>query len=239
MPTLATALYEYKRYNVRILRDALGSKGYSRQLGAQMAIGAYVLFVDSDAELIPGCMTNLRRELEERNCAGVNARILGRENVSYWQRMEDDVFSRSRVNPEALHWFVAVVMFRRRALLKCSFDAHFSDSCEDLDFCRRLTANGGRVCLSNSAYAYHHYKRELSDFARKRFCYGLGSAQMYMKYRGMRSILRSFGPRRFLMALLTNRARLVPFVSVDVLTRSLGLMVGLSKFKGSTQGNSR
>jgi len=50
------------------------------------------MFVDSDVELNPGCIKALRFELEERGWAGIIAVIHSSENLTYWQKSEDENF---------------------------------------------------------------------------------------------------------------------------------------------------
>ena len=91
-----------RRLGIQMITDPSESLGQSRQLGVEAAKGVYVMFVDSDAVLAPGCVSTMRRELENHNWVGIHARVLSAENVSYWQRAEQEGVSRyyGRVGPE-------------------------------------------------------------------------------------------------------------------------------------------
>ncbi len=224
------------RYGVTILLDPLGSLGYSRQLGVERAKGAFVMFVDSDVELGRGCVRRLRSELEKYGWAGIHARILSRVNLSYWQGAQDEAFSLffNRPGPRSQIGTIAA-LFRREVLLRYPFDPNLRESCEDVDLCRRLEKNMHRVGVS-SAVAYHHHRREFSTFVRHRFCYGLGDAELALKYRSIRILIEPLQSALFqvIYSIVTRRIRLVPYWLTSGLAEFVGVVLGLSWARGSS-----
>jgi len=221
-----------KRYGARILVDTIGSLGYSRQLGVEAAKGVYVMFVDSDVELGYSCITTLRRELEGFGWVGIHAKILSRENGSYWQSAEDENFSLyfNHIGPKA-HIGTIAAMFRRDALVKCPFDTNLTLSSEDIDVCVRLGRDGYKVGVS-SAIAYHLHRRAFLSFVRRRFNYGLGDAQFAIKYGAIREKVvgdAETAVSQTIRSVVTGKLHLVPYWLTSHVASFLGLLVGLSR----------
>jgi glycosyltransferase involved in cell wall biosynthesis len=223
-----------ERYGIRVVRNPGASLGYSRQLGVESAEGDLVMFVDSDIALGHDCIRKLRYDLEKYNWAGIHAMILSRENVTYWQRAEDENFAMyfNRVGPTA-HIGTGAAMFRRDVLLRYPFDANLTLSSEDIDVCVRLGRDGYRVGVS-SAVAYHFHRRDFLSFARRRFSYGLGDAQFAVKYGVIREKLaddaRTAVSQTF-RSILTGKFYLVPYWVTSHVASFLGLLVGLSRMR--------
>jgi glycosyltransferase involved in cell wall biosynthesis len=218
-------------YNVGILTDSMGSLGYSRQLAVDSARGTYVMFVDSDAELCKGCISTLRYELIRNNWAGIHAMLLSTDNLSYWQKSENEKFSLTfnRPGPSKSIGTIAA-LFRRDLLVKYPFDANLAEAAEDIDVCLRLRKCGYAVGIS-SAIAYHHHRQELSAFIRQRFNYGLGDAKLGVKHRSTEMLINPLRSGVFyaIYSLVTNRARLIPFWLTGAIVQFAGVIVGVSR----------
>lgn len=218
------------RYGVRVLVENVSSKGLSRQLGVTLSACPFVMFVDSDVELGDGCITKLRDDLEKHGWAGIHASLLSWENVTYWQRSEDEAIRIFFNLPGPTDQIGTIaVLYRRDVLLKYPFDPNMSTSCEDVDLCRRLAQNKQQVGVS-SAIAYHYHRRQFSSFARQKFGYGLGNARLGLKYRSMRilvgPLLNTFS--LVTRGLLTGRARLIPYWVTAGVVQFSGVLSGLS-----------
>jgi cellulose synthase/poly-beta-1,6-N-acetylglucosamine synthase-like glycosyltransferase len=226
-----------KRYGIQMIIDPVRSLGHSRQLGVEAAKGAYVMFVDSDAVLTPGCISTLVRELERYGWAGIHALLLSAENVSYWQRAEDNKYMRAydRVRSKS-QIDTIVALFRKEALLACAFDPFFRESYEDVDLSFRLLKGGYRLGVS-SAVAYHYHRREFSAFARQRFRGGLGRARFGVKYRKttvfVDPILAAFS--QMVRNAGIESVRFVPYWTVAAIAESLGVVVGLSRVRSEAK----
>jgi glycosyltransferase involved in cell wall biosynthesis len=227
-----------RRYGIQMISDPSRSLGRSRQLGVQAVKGAYVMFVDSDVVLAPGCMSIMRLESEKYGWAGIHARVLSADNVSYWQNAEQDMFSRyyRQVGGEKMSGFdTMATTFKRDLLLRYPFDPFFAESGEDTDLCRRLVENKYKLGVSN-AVAYHYHRRGFYAFAKQRFRNGLGSARLGFKYRETRIFIDPLltAISITIRNVLTKRIRLIPYWLVGGLTEFLGVLAGLSRIRRSS-----
>jgi len=224
-----------RRYGIRILVGDMGSLGYARQLGVEAAKGTYAMYVDSDVVLTHGSIGRMRDELQKHGYTGIHAKLLSAENVSYWQKAENEMVLQyyGRPGPRRRIDTIAA-LFRRDILLKYPFDFRFKESAEDVDLCRRLVSGNQTLGVSN-AVAYHYHRRDFSSFLRQRFRNGLGLARLSLKYGDPRilidpissafsQIIRSFG---------TRRMRFIPYWAVSGLARFAGATVGFSS-RGET-----
>jgi glycosyltransferase involved in cell wall biosynthesis len=222
-----------KRHGVTILTEPVNSLGLCRQMAVEASKGRYVMFVDSDVVLAPGCVSRLRRDLESHGWAGVHARLLSAENASYWQRAEDETYRRMYNHPSPTHQIDTIAaMFRRAVLLSCPFDPYFKESFEDVDLSRRLIAANYGLGISG-AIAYHYHRRTFSAFARQRFRGGLGMARFGMKYGGMAILLvpLSTAISNIIRNLATPNARYIPYWVAKGIIGFLGVLVGLSRLR--------
>jgi len=238
-----------RRYGVKVIVDPTGSLGHSRQLGVEAAAGIYVMFVDSDVRLGVDCIRRLRRDLEEHGWGGVAARVLSAENVSYWQKAEDEALSRhyDGTGPSREFTDTRAALFKRELLLRYAFDSYFKPSAEDQDLGRRLFGDGYQLGVSD-AVIHHYHRREFFAFMIQRFRWGLGTARLGVKYGDMGMCLTlCLTP---LITALSETIRtiaagsfyLVPFWLCNGLAQSLGVVVGLrsarSSFKRTQVGRS-
>jgi glycosyltransferase involved in cell wall biosynthesis len=220
-----------RQYGVTILVENTRSMGASRQIGVQAAKGIYVMFVDSDVELAPGCIRVMRRDLETHGWAGVHARLMSAENVSYWQRAEDEKFRREYDRAGPVNRIDTITaLFRRDILLACPFDRNLRESFEDVDLSRRLVKNNHQLGVS-SAIAYHYHRRAFSAFARQRFRYGLGRAHFYSKDRKIRTLIDPLlnAIYQILHDSCAGRVWLIPYWAAEGVVVFLGVVVGVSR----------
>jgi GT2 family glycosyltransferase len=193
------------------------------------------MFVDSDVVLAPSCIRTMRRELESFGWAGIHAKLLSAENMTYWQKAEQEGFSRyyGRAGPRDRIDTIAA-LFRRAVLLKYPFDANLRESCEDIDLCRRLVETKQKLGVSN-AVAYHYHRREFHAFAKQRFRNGLGDARFGFKYRETRVFIDPLLTviSRIVRNMLTKRIKFVPYWFAGGLAQFLGVLAGLPRARRS------
>jgi glycosyltransferase involved in cell wall biosynthesis len=219
-----------KRYGVTILVDRLGSLGYSRQLGVETSRGTYVMFVDSDVELGWGCIMKLRNDLRRFGWVGAHAQLLSRENVSYWQRAEDEAFRTYYGRVGRIDRIDTIAaMFTREILIRYPFDPTLRSG-EDVEICRRLREDDHQLGVS-SATAYHYHRREFSAFAKQRFGYGLQRGRSSLERKSIRMLLDPLlvGFSASLRSVLANRIHLVPYWVAGGLAGFLGVVAGVSR----------
>ena len=225
-----------KRYNVRVIEDSSGSLGHMRNTGVLAARRPLVMFVDSDIVLTENCLATMLRDLKRNGWAGVQATIRSSENLSYWQRSMDEHFSLwgNRVGP-VQHIGTGASLFERGILLKYRFDDNFRNASEDGDLSRRLGASH-QVGIS-AAVAYHRHRRELSEFARQFFGFGVGNARIALKYKSIKVLADPIksGMVEIIYSVVTRRTRLVPYYCVREVAKLAGLVVGVRNIRGHLQ----
>jgi len=156
-----------------------------RQSGADVACGDYLLFLDDDAELLPGALSTLRRVLDEDPTAAVagpatvdgngarvpSARLfptlpgkvgalvkLGALGAAY--RHERDHFLKSQARTAAPYLIGACQLVRASAFHGIGgLDTRFFYGPEDVDMCLRLWLGGWRCVYEPSAMVVHEPRR--------------------------------------------------------------------------------
>lgn len=219
-----------RRYGVRTIIDYARSVGYARRLGVEAASQAFVMFVDSDVELAPGCVSRLRSDLEKHGWAGIHANLLSGENSCYWQRAEDAKYRRKYGRPGPATFIdTSVALFRREDLVRHPFDPYFKESSEDVDLSNRLI-HDNRMLGVSAARAYHHLRRGFLAFARQRFNYGLGTARLGLKYRSISVLLSPLSTAfsETLRAILNRQIGMIPYCVAGGVIKFLGVVVGVS-----------
>lgn len=165
--------------------------------GIAAARGRYLALINSDAIVLPGCLSELIEVLEEQPDIGLIApRILGRDRrlqpnclrfPSYWNRFCESA-GLSRLFPDA-DWLGDTQLSERHLgvrrdvdiLVGCFWlarakavrrigplDADFFMYGEDMDWCRRFWRGGWRVVYDPAAVAIH-YGGASSDLQPTRF----------------------------------------------------------------------
>jgi glycosyltransferase involved in cell wall biosynthesis len=232
-----------KRYRVKLFSDSTASLAHQRLVGVEAAKGTYVMFVDSDVELGPGCITELLHDLEVNSWAGVHAKILSAENLSYWQRAVDEEFSafQNAYGPKQ-QIGTAAAMFRMEILITYPFDPSLKESYEDIDLSRRLIRDGHVIGGSN-ALAYHYWRRDFIAFVKQRFRGGIGRARFGVKYRERMIVVLTYplmsAFSRMMRSKGTRRIRLIPYWAVTSSVGFIGVLAGYSKVRHSSQTKQR
>jgi GT2 family glycosyltransferase len=214
-----------------VVRSAGTGLAAARQLGAEVASGRYVAYVDSDVVLGEGCLEAMARVLEsDATIGGVQPMIELQETSTYWGRGEQ---SRRELDPERVvgdrqTMGCTATMFRRDLILEHRFDPFFVGAGEDIDFSRRLKAAGWRLYRTD-ARAYHRSRESLIGFLRQRFWYGRGAVRLAIRNRGANQTELPPQPhvqkphsRRALMA---GRFSMLPFFLFSGAAFHLGRMV--------------
>jgi hypothetical protein len=198
---------------VRVLENSR-NLGFSRanNLGLRETSAAYVLILNSDAELRPGCLEALCALLDRRPEVGaVGPRTLGGDGsiqVSFgpaltpfaeWSQRRLVKGVRVRA-PWALReaarraarehepdWLSASCLLARRAALEAvgGFDEGFFLYEEDADLCLRLRRAGWRVVFTPAAEVVHQLGRSMEKApAQARLAYDRSHLRYYRKHNG-------------------------------------------------------
>jgi len=227
-----TTLSILKQYDIKVIEDSSGSLGHMRNMGILAARRPLLMFVDSDIVLAENCLVTMITDLKRNGWSGVRATIHSSENVSYWQKSMDEHYLLwgNRLGP-AEDIGSGASLYERSVLLRYRFDDDFSGASEDKDLCRRLGTHY-KVGIS-AAVVYHQHRRELSGFARQFFWYGLGDAQIALKYKSIRVLTDPMKSAmvKIIYSLVTRRTRLIPYYCVRETARLAGLVVGVRKIR--------
>lgn len=220
----AAAARDFPDARVVASRDNVGfARG--NNIGARLARGAYLLVLNSDAEVREGCVESLCRVLDERAEVGiVGPRTLsgdGTPQVSFgtaltplaeW-RQGRLVRGVRRREPEALaeaaaraaqacepDWVSGACLLARRRAYDAvgGFDESFFLYEEDVDLCVRVRAAGFKVAFAPEAVVVHHLGRSMASApARARYEYQRSHVLYYRKHNGP---LWTFVLRAFVLA---------------------------------------
>src|SRR5262245_49389671 len=199
--------------HVRVLRnDSNLGFGAANNQGLARARGAFVLLLNSDAELRAGCLETLVERLRQRPGLGIVApRTLEEDGavqvsfgpeltpVSEWtqRRLVHGVKARRpaalRAAAEAASrehepaWVSGSCLLARREALAAvgGFDEGYFLYEEDVDLCRRVRQAGWGVLFTPAAEAVHHLGRSVArDPERARFEYQRSHLRYYALHNG-------------------------------------------------------
>ena len=228
-----------RKHRIKILSETEEANGFgfSRQLGVKAARSLYVMFVDSDVELNPGCIAILRDNIEKFGWVGIHAMLLSSsEDTTYWQRAVQ--YTRAQVHPGPTpHIATCVALFRRETVLEHPFDPRMKYAAEDADLCLRLRKYGYIVGVTR-AYAYHHNRPDFSAVAKQQFSYGIGIAHLALKYKSVRFFLRpALGAVSVIPSTVrARRLEAFPYKLITTTIQYFGMIFGLSKaFRYTTE----
>ncbi|ASJ02090.1 hypothetical protein A3L09_01815 [Thermococcus profundus] len=174
-----------KKYTRRIYSDNGKGLAYARQMGAVLARGDYVLYLDSDVEVNdPLFFERLLGEMERRNWIAVHPQVKSLSKNGLWEDGVDFYFS-MKFNIPGEHRYLPLMacMIKRDVLLEISFDVRFKGAGEDHDFWARAFQNGYRFGVARCCWVFHHHRSSFKEFVKQRIWYGRGNVLLFSKYR--------------------------------------------------------
>jgi len=205
-----------RKFTSHIYSNDGGGLPRARQLGAEMASGSYIFYVDSDVILTKDCLQTMMREMKANGYSGIHAQVLGAEDGGYWGWAEDQRF-RMRFNRvgEAPYIATMAAIFERDVILKYQFDPFFTMSVEDGDLCYRLRKAHFKFGIS-SAFVYHRHRATAAAFIKQRVRYGKGSARFFWKHRSLVSLLGASAqlPFGIFVCIKQRSVRMLPYYLV-------------------------
>ncbi|MEM3403463.1 MAG: glycosyltransferase [Nitrososphaeria archaeon] len=230
-----------KKYTNKIYSDKGKGLGFARQLGAEMAKGKYVAFIDSDTYLPKNTLLiDMVNEMEKNNWVAIHARLIDpRSNKTLWEKCQDIYYRKvtfSRYG-EANFLGTIVCVIRKDIILKYQFDPFMKHAMEDLDFWFRVRRYH-KFGVSREI-AYHYHRSTLKDFLNQMIWYGKGGAMFAYKHRAWKWLFYPLA-RIYFGLFIVIRYKCVdciPYHLIRSIATLYGTILGLIELKKSLKIN--
>jgi GT2 family glycosyltransferase len=185
--TDATAAIAQEYANIRLVQTENRGLSAARNLGAEMATGEIVAYLDADAWPDPHWLHYLVATFETGSDACVGGPNLPpprdgfvAESVAQGPGGPNHVLLSDR---EAEHVPGCNMAFRRAALHEIGgFDPVFRVAGDDVDMCWRIREQGGTIAFSPGAVVWHHRRKSLAAYWKQQVGYGHAEALLETKW---------------------------------------------------------
>jgi GT2 family glycosyltransferase len=149
-----------------------GGAGAARNLGAGVAAGDYLLFVDADVIVEPPALAEMMDRLTSCDCDAVTALYRDHSHapglLAHFQAfLASFVYRRIQAN-DAPYFGTQCGMMRRATFRRLGgFDPCYRGATvEDFELGLRLREQGGRLCVAERARMVHNHRYDWRSFAR-------------------------------------------------------------------------
>jgi GT2 family glycosyltransferase len=126
-----------------------------------MAIGTYLLFIDDDCEPASDWIEQNVRELQRADIGAVGGQIAGKSKRFFAQCVDFSSFAFCQINRKMETQICSASMgVKRKAFVEVQgFDKNLR-TCEDIDFCYRLTNLGYKTIYQPAIKVQHNHRRD-------------------------------------------------------------------------------
>lgn len=228
-------------YTSHIVSDAGAGLAAARQMGADLASGEYIAYVDSDTMLSEGCLRGLAEVLDSDPKVGAaHAQIRPLEANCYWSRgvqTRFDFLDNYRPGEKDALGCMAVLI-RRELVTRHRFDPFFTGAGEDGDFFNRVHAEGWKL-LCSEPIVYHRHRKGFKAFFEQRMWYGRGAVRLAIRGHPRTRIGLLLHPVVTLTGvfgwrcLRHGRYEMLPFVFIQAAAHYAGEIVEIASFARS------
>jgi len=220
-----------RSYTERIFSDGGRGMGYASQLGTEKATREYVAYIDSDVILTEGALSTMLAEFKGSGFTAISAQQFPEaKRLNYWEWAADKRGRYSKSRRREGYLGMLACLFSRETILKYGFDTA-ERHLHDIDLEMRLRRDGHEFGVS-SAIVHHHHRFDFKSFVKYRFLEG----KVCVRY------IRKWGPWhiRFWPPLYTpywlgfcliKKPRLIPYVVVDGIVQTAGMVKGLFELR--------
>ncbi len=134
--------------------------GAARNMGAQIATGEYLLFLDDDCEPALDWIEQNVRELQRPEVGAVGGQITGKSKAFFAQCVDFSSFAFCQISKRMEMQICSASMgVKRQAFIEAQgFNAALR-TCEDIDFCYRLVKLGYKTVYQPSIKVLHNHGR--------------------------------------------------------------------------------
>ena len=174
-------------FGVQLISTPNQGLSAARNLGASVAIGEIISYIDDDAVPDPDWLLYLGSTFYHTSYAAVGGPNIAPNNVSFIANCVD----RSPGSPshvlftdmEAEHIPGCNFSIRKKVLDELGgFDAQFRAAGDDVDLCWRIVDAGWKIGFNPGAMVLHHRRRTIRSYWKQQFGYGKAEALLERKW---------------------------------------------------------
>jgi GT2 family glycosyltransferase len=169
--------FSHQRVNVRVI-SRLGRRGLSsaRNLGAHVASGNIIAYIDSDAVASPCWLENLLKGYNtSENIGGVSGPIKPTKNITRFQELVFKALEQPGViydGGKVISIAGGNASYSKELCLRIEWDESVMWGNEDNDFNFRLLKEGYKLVCAENAIVYHEPRKNLLEYMKWRYDIG-------------------------------------------------------------------
>jgi hypothetical protein len=215
-----------ERAGVRLIRHRGAGPAAARKVGAAVAAGPWIAFVDADIVLPDDALAGLLAEAERRGLAAIQAQFVSEGGSDYWSRQ----VARHHNRAPSRRWpGLSATLVERAVLERMPLDERLASG-EDVDFRRRARAAGIAIGVSDDTTVRHRYASGFDAVSRQWLDDGAGLGRLVRK-EGPGFVPYAFIPIAAagagILASPRDLLRSVPYYVGHAIGNAVGLIEGL------------
>ncbi|MBP1466131.1 glycosyltransferase family 2 protein [Candidatus Chloroploca sp. M-50] len=184
-------------FQLRVASHAARSAAATRNLGAQMARGAVLVFLDDDMVILPGCLRAHLHALQSYDVSIGYSQPIIPDRPTHWQMGARQWWEdRFRAMEVAGYRFSYHDLFSGNLAIHAElfsrvgeFDLAFAGRLEDYELGVRLLQTGARFAFTRAAHTRHYEASDLDTWVRRVGYDGEAEVQMVRKHPALRSLI--------------------------------------------------